>query len=112
MHEIWLGTDLDRLPTVKAMGNAFTQDSGSNKVGVIVTKTGIPVALTGTVKGFVILPNGATIEASGSRENNKAWVVLPDSALANPGHIGVYVKLIGENTVTLGGVEGYVYKSM
>lgn len=36
MFEYWLETDLQKLPMVKPLGNVFSQDSGANKIGVIL----------------------------------------------------------------------------
>lgn len=112
MHEHWLKTDLTELPEVEKKGLYFTDDSGANKIGVIVTDDGESITLSGTVKGYVICPDGSTKEVTGDKSGNTAWIVLPDSAYDLPGQIAVFIKLISGNDVTtLGGVEGYVYKT-
>lgn len=112
MFEYWLETDLQRLAEVKHSGIVFSQDSGANKIGVKVTNNGIPVTLTGTVNGYVIKPDGTTIEITGDKSGNEAWVVLSSSAYSVVGSISVFVKLInGTEVTTLGGVEAYVYPS-
>lgn len=112
MFEYWLQTDLQRLPTVKPLGNVFSQDSGANKIGVIVTDGGEAAELSGTIRANVVKPDGSTIQVTGEASGNRAWVILPAAAYTAVGQIGVYLKLITENeTTTLGGVEGYVNKS-
>lgn len=112
VFETWLKTDVKRLPEVKKTATAFTQDSGANLIGVEVFDGDSAFTLSGSVRAWIILPNGETIQQNGSKSNNKAWITLPDSAYAQKGQIGVFIKLIdGNNVVTLGGIEGIVYKS-
>ena len=113
MFEYWIQTDLTKLPTVKTLGGqVFTADSGANKIGAEVTDNGEPVTLTGTVSANIVKPDGGTISVSGDKSGNRAWVVLPDAAYTATGHIGVYLKLTnGTEVMTLGGVEGYCYRS-
>lgn len=114
MFEHWIRSDLKKLPAVETLaGRAFSGDSGANKIGVVVTDGGEAVTLTGTVKAYIVRPNGTTIEATGDKSGNTAWVVLPEGAYAYAGKIGVFLKLINGTVVTtLGGVEAYVYKSL
>ena len=114
MFETWIETDLQRLPTVlRLMGRAFSADDVANKVGVIVKDGGEPITLSGTVKGYIIKPDGTMInDISGSKSGNLAWIVLPSSAYAQQGQITVTIKLInGIEVSTLGAVEAYVYPS-
>lgn len=112
MFEYWLDVDKTNLPPVKRLGDVFSQDSGANKIGVRVTENRLPVTLTGSVKAWIVKPNGSTIEVDGEKDGNKAWVVLPEGAYTDVGLIGIFVKLInGTQVTTLGGVEAYVYKS-
>lgn len=114
MFETWIETDLMKLPTVmRLMGRAFSSDDGGNKVGVIVKDGGEPITLSGTVKGYIIKPDGTMInDVSGSKSGNRAWIVLPSSAYALQGQITVTIKLInGTEVSTLGAVEAYVYPS-
>ena len=114
MFEHWIHTDLKRLPDVKKLGNVFSADDGANKIGVEVTEDGVPVTLSGTVKAWIVKPDGTTIKETTNvgLSGNTAWVVLPASAYTVVGQLGVYLKLISGSTVTtLGGVEGYVYRS-
>ena len=114
MFETWIETELTKLPTVmKLMGRVFSADDGANKVGVIVKDGGEPITLSGTVKGYIILPDGTMVnDVSGSKSGNRAWIVLPSSAYSQQGQITVTVKLInGTEVSTLGAVEAYVYPS-
>lgn len=115
MFEHWAHTDLTRLPDIKKMGNVFTQDSEANKIGVEVTKDGVPVTLVGMVKAWIVKPDGETIteQHNVGMSGNTAWVILPAEAYDTVGLLGIYLKLINGSTVTtLGGVEGYVYRSL
>ena len=113
MFEYWLETELTNFPPVERIrGQVFSQDSGANKIGVRVTKNGLPVTLTGSVKAWVIKPDGSTIEIDGSKSNNTAWVVLSSSAYSVVGNIKVAIRLINDSQVTtLGVVEAHVYQS-
>ena len=111
IHQI--EADLKRLPIVKRLpGNVFSKDVGANQVRVVVTDNGESVTLSGTVKAYVKLPDGTTLNLTGSKSGNVARVVLPADAYEQVGMIGVYLRI--ENSgqkITLGGVEGYCYKS-
>ena len=113
MFEFWQATDLKNLPEVKHLGGqVFSQDSGANKIGVEVTDNGEPVTLTGSIRANVIRADGTTLEITGEKSGNRAWVILPAEAYAVPGHIGIFIKRIsGEEISTLGGVESYVYRT-
>ena len=112
--EHWVESDLGRLPNVKRLaGRVFTGDSLANKIGVRVTKDGQAVELSGTVKAFVKKPNGDTFEVTGTASGNEAWVILPSAAYTSVGMLGIYIRMVSEdNTITLGGIEGYCYRSM
>lgn len=113
MFEYWLETDLKNLPEVKHLGGqVFSQDSNANKIGVEVFYNGEPITLTGSIKANVIRADGTTLEVTGEKSGNRAWVILPAEAYAVVGHIGIYIKRIsGSEISTLGGVESYVYKT-
>lgn len=114
MFEYWLESDLREFPIIKSMhGVTFTQDSGDNKIGVVVTDGGEVVTLVGDVQAWIILPSGETIYVDGDKSGNRAWIVLPDDAYEEEGQISIFIKLINdEDKVTLGGIEAYVYKSL
>ena len=111
MFEYWVKSDLQKPLYVEIMkGALFSGEGSANKIGVEVYNNGAAATLTGTVKANVITPTGTT-EVNGTVSGNKASVVLPSSAYANPGRIGIFIKLINNSDITtLCGVEGYVYR--
>lgn len=113
MFEYWMATDLCSMPDIhRITGRAFTNDSGANKIGVKVSLGGEPAALIGNVTVNIILPTGETITATGDKDGNSAWVVLPDKAYEVSGKIRIFLKLTdGTSTVTIGAAEGTVYQS-
>lgn len=114
MFEFWVKSDLNRMPTMRAIGEKlFLRDVGGRKVGVTVTKGGAPYTLTGSVRAWIITDSGTTIQVDGEKEGNKAWVVLPAEACAEVGDISVVIKnLDGTAVTTLGGVYTRVYPAM
>ena len=114
MLETWLYADLRQMPSVKQLtGRVFSQDESANKIGVRVTENGEPVTLSGTVKAYVIKQDGTTLDITGTASENEAYVILPATAYTVVGEIGVFIRIETEDqTVTLGGVEGYVYPSI
>ena len=99
--EMWRRRDLEG--TVKPEyidGNFFTQDSAGNLVGVKCYKDGAEATLSGSVTGYCILTNGETVSVAGTRSGNKASILIPQSALAYTGPLGVVIKLIDGNTIT------------
>lgn len=99
--ELWRRRDLEG--TVKPEyidGNFFTQDSVGNLVGVKCYKDGAEVALTGSVTGYCVLPSGETVSVAGTRSGNQASILVPQSALAYTGPLGITLKLVDGNTIT------------
>ena len=111
--ELWRRRDLEG--TVKPEyidGNFFTQDSVGNLVGVKCYKDGAEVALTGSVTGYCVLPSGETVSVAGTRSGNQASILVPQSALAYTGPLGITLKLIDGNTITtLMSIIVVVYRS-
>lgn len=111
--ELWRRRDLEG--TVKPEyidGNFFTQDSVGNLVGVKCYKDGAEVALTGSVTGYCVLPSGETVSVAGTRSGNQASILVPQSALAYTGPLGIALKLIDGNTITtLMSIIVVVYRS-
>lgn len=114
MFEHWENVDINKLPNVKELkGVVFTQDSGANRIGYVVTSHEIPVLLTGDVYASIVLPNGTTVTEQGDYEENRAWVDLPASAYSMSGKVGVFVFITnGTDRATLGGIEAVVQQSM
>ena len=111
--ETWLDTDLTVLPHVVPLpDDTFTADAQANKVGVRVTKAGQAVTVSGTIKGYVIKPDGSTITVNGSKSGNTAYVILPATAYTAPGKIMVIIKSIdGETVTTLGACECVMHRT-
>ena len=111
VHQI--ESDLTKLPIVKRLpGNVFTNDSQANEIRVVVTDNGKAVALSGYVKAFIKKPDGSTMDVLGSKSGNVASVILPSGAYDTEGMLGIYLRIeYGGQKTTIGGVEGYCYKS-
>jgi hypothetical protein len=99
--ETWLDCDLQKPVMMNyPKGLMFAEDSNGNLVGVNVYSDGEPVELTGAVVGYCILANGASIPVAGTRTQNKAYIVLPETAYKVPGLIVVVIKLEENDTIT------------
>lgn len=111
--ELWRRRDLEgAVKTEYVDGNFFTQDSVGNRVGVKVYKDGAEVALTGSVTGYCVLPSGETVSVAGTRSGNQASILVPQSALAYTGPLGIAIKLVDGNTITtLMSIIVVVYRS-
>ena len=111
--ELWRRRDLEgAVKTEYVDGNFFTQDSVGNLVGVKCYKDGAEVALTGSVTGYCVLPSGETVSVAGTRSGNQASILVPQSALAYTGPLGITLKLIDGNTITtLMSIIVVVYRS-
>ena len=100
--ETWFKCDLQSTPQLQAvLGNTFTQDNLGNLVGAIVTRGGQPVALTGSVIGYAQRADGNTVVITGSKSENKAWIVLPEAAYAAPGRLVIVVRLVDGDSKTV-----------
>ena len=100
--EYWYKQDLKKPVKPQTYnGSVFTLDNVGSLVGVEVYSDGEPVTLTGTVNGYVILPDEkTTVPVSGTRSENKAYIALPQSALAYPGFIKITIKLTNSSEIT------------
>ena len=106
MIETWLRSDLANLVRVVSLeGSAFHSDIGGNKIGVILTKEGVPITVDEDVRGYFIRPDGETITFNGSRSGNRAWVVLPASAYTAKGPFTLTIKC---GATTIGACTGYI----
>lgn len=109
VFETWLKNDLKKPVSVKQLsGNLFSADNGGNLIGVEVTDDGSPASLSGSVYGYVIRADGATVVVQGSLSSNKASITLPTSCYAVVGQISIVIKV---GTTTVGACVGYVYRS-
>ena len=107
--ETWLKTDLKKPIRVKSFETTlFSGDDDANLVGVEVYSDGEAVALTGSIYGYVIRGDGATVVIEGTKSANKASVLLSESCYVIDGPISVVIK---EDSTTIGAVSGIVYRS-
>lgn len=101
--ETWVDCDLKKPVLMHyPKGLMFSEDNLGNLIGVNVYSDGEPVTLAGSVTGYCILANGASIPVAGTRNANKAHIVIPQTAYNVPGMIVVIIKLTeGSTTTTL-----------
>lgn len=113
MISTWYEQDLTKPVKVHQLpGNVFSQDNQGNLVGVHVYNDGEPAVLTGTVSGYVVRADSATVPCEGVLSGNDCSIILPSTAYAIEGQISIVIKLEGDgSTTTLCAVVAYVYKS-
>ena len=117
--ESWFEQDLKKPVQVQVLnGNVFSQDHNGNLVGVKVYDGGEPAALTGSVNAYCILADGTTVPVDGTRQDNMAYIMVPQSALAVPGTIRIVIKLTEvdgnddvTNVTTLAAIVSTVYRT-
>ena len=112
--ETWFKADLRHAPQLQTLhGLTFTGDDKGSRVGVIVTDDGEAATLSGAVLGYAIRPDGNTVVITGARADNRAWVDLPEAALAYPGQIQLVIRLVdGEEKATLCAVAAGVLRTV
>lgn len=108
--ETWLRTDMQKGVEVKPLkGNLFSGDVQGNLIGVEVYDGGDAVTLSGTVSGYIVRGDGATVViTNGTLSGNKASVVLTNECYSIVGTISIVVKV---DSVTVGACHGYVYRT-
>ena len=114
-REYWIDADLNRLPKpCDLTGNLFREGDAGDRIGVRVYRDGKPEILTGSIKGYIILPDKSMInQINGEREGNAAWVDLPAAACASPGLIEIFVKMEENASITtLGTIKAKVCHSI
>lgn len=111
--ESWFNQDLKEAVKVHYLdGNVFSADNAGNLVGVNVFDDGSPASLSGSVSGSIVRPDGATVAASGTLSNNRAYIILPQTAYAVTGQVSIIIKLTSGSTITtLCAVVANVYQS-
>lgn len=109
--ETWFNQDLQEPVKVHFLdGVVFSNDNKGNLIGVQVFNNGTPVSLTGSVTGYCVLATGQAIPVAGTISNNKAYIVLPDTAYSVPGAINIILKLTsGTDVTTLAAVVSTVF---
>lgn len=99
--ECWFKQDLKKPVKVQTLnGSVFTLDNVGSLIGVEVYSDGEAETLTGSVTGYIILPDETTVSVAGTRSENKAYIALPQSALAYPGFIRIAIKLTNSSEIT------------
>lgn len=111
--ETWLRCDLERPVIVQQLtGNVFAADVQGNLIGVIVKRGEQDVALSGSVIGYIIRGDGATVVVNGTVSGNRVSIVLPQSAYTVVGPISIAIRLVsGDVKTVLGACTGYVYRT-
>lgn len=110
--ETWYKQDLKKPVLVHRMETVFNQDALGHLFGVEVYDNGQPVTLAGSVNGYCLLADGTTVPVLGTRTENKAYIVLPQTAYSVLGQITITVKLTeGTAITTLLAVVGVVARS-
>lgn len=110
--ETWYKQDLKKPVPVRRLETVFNQDALGHLFGVEVYDNGQPVALAGSVNGYCLLADGTTVPVLGTRTENKAYIVLPQTAYNVLGPITITVKLTeGTAITTLLAVVGVVARS-
>lgn len=98
--ETWFTQDLQQ--SVKAhtlCGSLFSHNGNANRICVSVTNGGVPAQLSGTVSGYVVDTNGATVPCTGSLSGNVASILLPAAAYI-PGNVFITIMLTSGTTIT------------
>ena len=106
--------DLQRpLHVEQVPGVLMAEDSRANLFISEVLDGNEPFLLDGTVRGYVIRGDGATLEPfNGTYTDNRASIVLPPAAYEHDGEISVVIKVIGSNTkITVGVWQAYMRRS-
>jgi hypothetical protein len=113
-----LTSDLKKpLEVIALDGVFFTSDAQANIIAVDVLDNGSPATLSGTVKGYVILPDHSTLPTiTGTLSGNRASITLPANAYVLEGQISIVIKLetgSGSSAVktALGACTGYVCRT-
>ena len=94
--EKWYDLDLDKGHSLNVdLGPVlFTEDSNPLKLGVMLYRGNQSVSVSGTVSGRVIIPDGSTIEPlTAGYDTNRAWVIIPQTALALQGKIEIFLRI-------------------
>lgn len=111
--ETWFNQDLQKPVKVQYLdGNVFSQDNQGNIIGVNVFDNGSPAAISGTVSGNIIRADGVTVSTEGTLIDNKASIIMPQSAYYIPGPASIVIKITSGGVVTtLCAVVANVYQS-
>ena len=111
--EAWFAQDLKKPVPVRYLnGSFFNEDAAGSRIGVVVYSDGEAVNLAGSITGYCVRPDGTTVPVSGTRSSNRAYIDIPQSALAIPGPLTVTIKNTESSVITtLCAVVGIVIQS-
>jgi len=108
-RESWIHADLKKPREIHSIGAIFAGERGGNLIGCEVTEDGEPVTLSGTVRGYVILPDGETITITdGTIQGNRVSILLSDPCYGMAGDIRITIKI---SDVTVCACRGCVWTS-
>lgn len=106
--DYWFDTDLNKPVQIHNLGMIGQQDSSAVRVGFRAFRDGQKVALSGTVRGYVIRSDGAIYTVSGSITSGSAYIDLSSACQNVAGEIQITIKV---NDMTVGCVRGYVTRT-
>ena len=111
--ETWYQCDLRQMVQVQnSPGVLFAQDKQGNQIGVEITDNGQPITVSGDVLGYVIRGDNYTLPVTGAKSDNRAWIVLPQSAYTVEGPLDIVLKINeGEDITTVLACRVYVKRS-
>lgn len=77
-------------------------DENSARVGVEIKRNNTAETVTGTIKGYVVLPTGlALMPFDGAKDGNRAWIDLPEDALGMSGRISIAIRSFDTDETTV-----------
>lgn len=109
-----IDVDLDEgVKTVDLGTIVFENDNNSNRFGARVFKSGVVESMSGSIKGKVIRPDGATVTYnSGTISGNIGYITLTKDAFVYPGQIKITVKFLsGTDEITIASFRATVVKT-
>lgn len=88
-------------------------DERGNRFGVRVFRNGQPKDIDGSVVGYFVRSDGATVAINdGVVNGNEAYITLPDTCYTVEGNFTLTIKSVhGSETVTLRIIDGTVYRT-
>ena len=78
-----------------------TGDDYSARIGVIITRNRVAEDISGTIKGFITLPNGLGRVIDGDKEGNRAWIDLSKYELGMRGRIEIAIRSYDTDETTV-----------
>lgn len=112
--ETWLRCDLQQtVEVVPLKGHLFSADEDANRFGIIVTSSGIPTPVSGTLVCYGMRHDGVTVREQANISNsNRPSIVLSHDFYTVVGPIELVFRLVSDNTETvLAACSTYVYQT-